>query len=453
MHGDYNNELIKNFASATDTEVSIALDRAGAAFQTWRWTPIEERMAILQKAADLLREKRSELGKILTTDMGKRIAEAEEEVDIAAGIIEQYARKASAFLAPQGLASESLDYSPTIVYEPMGVILAVEPWNYPYYQAARVIGPHIAAGNTLILKPASNVPQTALAIGEILTEAGLPEGVFTTLFANYDQISTMVKDDRVQGVALTGSEKAGRIVGAEAGANIKKTIMELGGADAFIILDDVDIDAVVEKAMSGRFYNSGQICSSAKRFIVVDSVYDEFLEKFKAAISTLKGGDPLDPQTNFAPLSSQQAVDNLKKDIADAVEGGATAIPLGEVPTTGAFLQPTILINISKTNPVFYRELFGPVPMVFRVKDEEEAIKVANDSPFGLGGSIHTKNVAHARELALKVEAGMVFINHGVTTAPDLPFGGVKNSGFGVELGEEGIHAFVTSKLVAVYEA
>jgi succinate-semialdehyde dehydrogenase/glutarate-semialdehyde dehydrogenase len=319
------------------------------------------------------------------------------------------------------------------------------------YQLARVAAPNLMAGNVVMVKHASNVPQAAAAFERLLLEAGAPEGAYTNLFATKDQINMLIDDPRVRGVSLTGSEGAGSVVAARAGKNLKKSTMELGGSDALIALADADLDKTVHWAMWGRMNNGGQCCVASKRFIVAEEIADEFLDKFKTAMAELKAGDPFDEATTLPPMSSQGAADELHAKIKAAVEAGATAIPLGEpVPTTGAFVQPTVLTDIAPDNPAYYQEFFGPVALFFRASSEDDAVRLANDSKFGLGGSVFTQDVERGVEVAKRMETGMVFINHPTWTKPDLPFGGINLSGYGHELSSLGIQEFVNKKLINV---
>jgi succinate-semialdehyde dehydrogenase/glutarate-semialdehyde dehydrogenase len=327
----------------------------------------------------------------------------------------------------------------------------VQPWNFPYYQLARVAGPNLMAGNVVMVKHASNVPQAAAAFERLLAEAGAPQGAYTNLYATKDQLSLLIDDPRVRGVALTGSEGAGAVVAARAGRNLKKSTMELGGSDALIALADADVDKTVAWARHGRMFNGGRCCVASKRIIVVDEIADEFLDRFQVALSELNAGDPFDESTTLPPMSSQGAADDLNEQITAAVEAGAKAIPCGEpVPTTGAFVRPTILTDITPDNPAYYQEFFGPVALFFRVKGEDEAVRLANDSRYGLGGSVFTQDVAHGVEVAKRIDTGMVSINHPTRLKADLPFGGVKISGYGNELADLGIQEFVNKKLINV---
>lgn len=450
----YTNELVRSFETATAEEVEAAIDHAHAAFLTWRETPHPDRAAVLAKAAGILRDRRTEFAKILTLEMGKVIGEAEAEVDLSADILQWYADRAEALLQPRPLeVADPAEGVATIVPQPLGVLYAVEPWNFPYYQVARVVGPQLSVGNTIILKHAGIVPQAAEAFESLLREAGLPDGAFINLFASHDATEQILADPRVRGVALTGSEAAGASIAAEAAKNLKKSTLELGGADAFIVLEDADIDKTVEWAVTGRHWNAGQVCTSSKRLIVVDAVYDEFLEKYRAGVAALKAGDPLDRSTTLAPLSSQDAADRLAEQVKEAVAHGASAEQLGDpVPTRGAFFQPTILTGVDAENPAFHEELFGPVSLIFRVADEDEAIAIANDSPFGLGGSVFTRDEERGRAVAEKMDTGMVYVNHPTMVKADIPFGGVKRSGYGHELTDLGLFEFVNQKVIDVVD-
>ena len=448
----YTGETLKTFPDATDAEVAQALERGHAAFQQWRLKPVKERVTFLQKAADLLRTRHTEYAKLLTTEMGKLLAEAEAEVELSAAILEYYVKHAEAELAPQPLPCEDPVVSEAqLVHEPLGIILAIEPWNFPYYQIARIMAPQLAAGNVILLKHASNVPQSAAAFEKLMQETGLPAGCFQNLYATRDQIETIINDPRVQGVALTGSEGAGALVAAQAGRALKKSTMELGGSDAFIVLDDADLDKAVKWAVFGRHWNGGQVCCSSKRIIVHESVHDEFIRRYTEGVAQLKAGDPLEASTTLAPLSSQQAADDVRRWIDEAVAHGATATVIGaEVPKQGAFVRPVLLTGVKPGNPVYHHEFFGPVSMIFKVKDEDEAIRLANDSPFGLGGSVFTQDIERGKRVAAQISTGMVYINHPTAVKADLPFGGIRRSGYGRELIGLGLKEFVNHKLVGV---
>ena len=448
----YTGEILKTFPDATDAQVAQALERGHAAFQQWRLQPVRERVTFLQKAADLLRARHTEYAKLLTTEMGKLLAEAEAEVELSAAILEYYVKHAEAELAPQPLPCEDPVVSEAqLVHEPLGIILAIEPWNFPYYQIARIMAPQLAAGNVILLKHASNVPQSAAAFEKLMQETGLPAGCFQNLYATRGQIETIINDPRVQGVALTGSEGAGALVAAQAGRALKKSTMELGGADAFIVLDDADLDKAVKWAVFGRHWNGGQVCCSSKRIIVHESIHDEFVRRYTEGVAQLKAGDPMEASTTLAPLSSQQAADDVRRWIDEAVAHGATATVIGaEVPRQGAFVRPVLLTGVKPGNPVYHHEFFGPVSMIFKVKDEDEAIRLANDSPFGLGGSVFTQDIERGKRVAAQISTGMVYINHPTAVKADLPFGGIRRSGYGRELIGLGLKEFVNHKLVGV---
>ncbi|KFI26447.1 NAD-dependent succinate-semialdehyde dehydrogenase [Paenirhodobacter enshiensis] len=448
----YTGETVATFPEATDAEVASALDRADAAFHEWRKTSFAHRAAVLQKAADLLRRDADEHARILTLEMGKLFAEAKAEVELSAKIFEYYVRNAEKLLAPEKLpVLDPEEGEAVLVHEPLGILLAIEPWNFPYYQIARILAPQLSAGNVLILKHASNVPQAAARFEKLMAEAGLLAGGFTNLYATRDQINMIINDPRVHGVALTGSEAAGAVVAAEAGKALKKSTMELGGADAFVVLKDADLDKTIDWAVFGRHWNGGQVCVSSKRMIVVDEVYDKFMEGYKKGVAKLVAGDPMDPATTLAPLSSQKAADDLKVQIAAAIAHGAKAEEVGPaVPNKGAFVQPTILTGMDGDNPARLWEFFGPVSMIFRARDEADAIRIANDTPFGLGGSVFTKDEKRGFEVASQIATGMVFVNHPTKVEADLPFGGIKRSGYGRELLGLGLKEFVNHKLIDV---
>ena len=447
----FNNEVVASFEDLTDEQAMELLGQAQKTFESWSQTSFPERTAVIKRSAAILRERSDEFARLLTLEMGKLYTEALGEVELSAQILDYYAEKSEGFLAPEPLNTASADDTAMLVSAPLGVILGVQPWNFPYYQLARVAGPNLMAGNVVMVKHASNVPQAAAAFEKLLLEAGAPAGAYTNLYATKDQINLLIDDERVRGVALTGSEGAGAVVAARAGKNLKKSTMELGGSDAFIALADCDLDKTVEWAVHGRVFNGGQCCVASKRIVIVDKIADEFLAKFQAAMSELNAGDPFDTATTLAPMCSQKAADDLNAQINAAVEAGAKAIPCGEsVPTNGTFIQPTILTDITPDNPAYYEEFFGPVALFFRVKDEDEAVRLANDSRFGLGGSVFTSDVQHGIEVAKRIETGMVNINHPARLKADLPFGGVKISGYGHELAHLGIEEFINKKLINV---
>jgi succinate-semialdehyde dehydrogenase/glutarate-semialdehyde dehydrogenase len=442
-------EVLKILPEHTDEQVWNALATADKAFRTWASRPFSERSKIIARSAQILLEQKEELARIATLEMGKRIAESRGEVELSASIMQYFADRAEAFLAPKKLDSAMGDAR--LEYSPFGVLLSIQPWNYPYYQLARFAGPHLMSGNVILLKHAPGVPQCALAFEQVLRQAGVPEGVYTNLFLSNDQAGALIDDPRVKGIALTGSERAGEAVASRAGKNLKKSTMELGGSDAFVVLDDADLEHTVAMAILGRFGNNGQTCIGAKRFIVVKSILDKFLPRFIAAAEKLKLGNPLDETVTLGPLSSDAALQLILKQIQEATSHGAQ-IALGgrRAGEVGSFLEPTVLTNITPDNPAYKQEFFGPAALVFPAKDEEEAIAIANDSPFGLGGSVYSSNIERAKRVASRMETGMVFINYPDVSLPELPFGGVKRSGYGKELSSLGIEEFVNTKLIFV---
>jgi succinate-semialdehyde dehydrogenase/glutarate-semialdehyde dehydrogenase len=445
----FSGEPVETYNELNDQELEAAIATAAACFETWRKKSYAERAVIIAKASTLMHEQAASLAHTMTLEMGKRIGEARGEVEFSSRILAYYAKNAERFLAPVKL-------NPTVgeahmESSPMGVIFGVEPWNFPYYQLARIAGPHLMAGNTLVVKHAGIVPQCAIAFEQLLIEAGAPLGLYTNLIISHDQSNKVVDDPRIRGVCLTGSVAAGQSIAARAGRNVKITSMELGGSDAFIVLEDADLARTIPWAVWGRMYNTGQTCCAAKRFIVVDSIADTFLEQFQAALGALKAGDPMDEKTTLGPLSSEAALLQLMKQVDEAVAKGATVVMGGKrIDRPGSYMEPTILTDIKPGNPAFRGEFFGPVALFFRVKDEDEAIALANDSDFGLGGSVWCKDTERGKRVASRVDTGMMFINNIDWSDAELPFGGIKNSGYGRELGDMGIQAFVNKKLVRV---
>jgi succinate-semialdehyde dehydrogenase/glutarate-semialdehyde dehydrogenase len=457
-------KLQKNFEDLSNAQLDNALASAQSCFQTWKHTSYTERAAILNKAAALLHAHVDDFAQLATLEMGKRIGEARGEVTFSGDILAYYAQHAETFLAPVKLHPQH--GAAHMESSPLGVLFCVEPWNFPYYQLARVAGPQLMAGNVLVVKHAGCVPQCAIAFEKLLLDAGAPVGAYTNLLISYEQSDRVIDDPRVKGVALTGSVDAGRSVAARAGQNLKKSTMELGGSDAFIVLDDADLDQVIPWAVWGRMYNAGQTCCAAKRFIVQDGIADQFLVRFKASLEALQPGDPMDEKTTLGPLSTEPALLQLLAQVDAAVKGGATLLQLlaqvdaavkggatlllggKRIARPGWFMQPTILTDIAPGNPAFRDEFFGPVVSFFRVKSEEEAIALANDSDFGLGGSVWTKDGARGLRVASRVDAGMLFVNNLDWADAELPFGGIKHSGYGRELGRMGIQEFVNKKLV-----
>ncbi len=447
----YTAQVVKGFGEIDDSALDALLQAAQTCFSTqWRDTGFPQRRAVLARAAALMRERAPQLAGLITLEMGKLIAQSQGEVALSAAILDYYAEHAESFLAPETLVTPR--GRAVVESSPLGVLLGVEPWNYPYYQVARFAAPNLMAGNVVMVKHASNVPQCALAFAQLMHDAGLPEGAYTNLFISTDQVGRLIDDPRVRGVALTGSEAAGAAVAARAGKNLKKSTLELGGSDAFIVLEDADMALALKHAVAGRMGNSGQACTASKRFIVVEAVADTFLDKFQTALSAFLPGDPMDPATTMAPLSSRAALDGLAEQIEVAVAHGARLLMGGQrVPgQAGAFMQPTVLTDIDAANPAYRQEFFGPVALFFRVADEKAAVALANDSPFGLGGSVFTKDTERGQRVARAIDTGMVFVNSAAVSSPELPFGGVKNSGHGRELSAAGILEFVNRKLIRV---
>jgi len=443
----FNSNLIKHFADISAKEYEAKLAKAQECYETWRHTSYGARAVIIAQAAKLLHEQADAFAHTMTLEMGKRIGEARGEVEFSSRILAYYAKNAERFLAPVKL--NPVNGEAHMESSPIGVIFGVEPWNFPYYQLARIAGPHLMAGNTLVVKHAGIVPQCALAFEHLLLEAGAPEGLYTNLFISHEQSDKVVDDPRIKGVCLTGSVAAGRSIAARAGRNLKVSSMELGGSDAFIVLEDADLDLTIPWAVWGRMYNAGQTCCAAKRFIVVESIADKFIACFKAALSALKAGDPMDEKTTLGPLSSEAALVQLLAQVDGAVAHGAKLLLGGKrIDRPGSYMEPSILTDIAPENPAFRDEFFGPVALFFRVKDEAAAIALANDSDFGLGGSVWTRDVARGKRVASKVETGMMFINNIDWSDAELPFGGIKDSGYGRELGDMGIQQFVNKKLV-----
>lgn len=446
----FNNQLIKEYPNHSDADIEATLRQADALYHSeWAKGSIDQRLPVLHKLADLLESHQEELAKIATQEMGKLIAQSRSEVQICAQIARYYADNAKKFLAPVKYDTELGDA--WVEHHPIGIIMAVEPWNFPYYQLIRVLAPNLAAGNSVICKHASIVPHCAEAFAHLVREAGAPEGAWTNLFISSDQVSAIIADPRVQGAALTGSEKAGSAVASQAAKHIKKSTLELGGNDVFIVLDDADLEKAVKTGVQARLANAGQVCTAAKRFIVHQKVADQFLRQFTDAFQQVKMGDPLDESTTLGPLSSKDALETLSKQVSEAVQKGVK-LHFGGKPANseGNFFEPTILTHITRDNPAYFEEFFGPVAQIYVVQDDEEAVRLANDSHYGLGGAIFSRDIERAKEMASRIETGMVYINWLTDTAAELPFGGVKRSGFGRELSDLGIKEFVNQKLVVV---
>ncbi|MEN4977942.1 NAD-dependent succinate-semialdehyde dehydrogenase [Erwinia billingiae] len=444
------NKLVKTWTDHNDQQVEQALKTADDLYHSsWSKGDIQPRLQVLKKMADLIDARVEELAKTASVEMGKLINQSRGEVQLCAQIARYYAENAERFLAPTRYPSELGEA--WVENHPIGVLVAVEPWNFPFYQLMRVLAPNLAAGNPVLAKHAANVPHCATLFEELVTEAGAPKGAWTNLFISNDQVAALIADDRVQGAALTGSERAGSAVAQQAGKYLKKTTLELGGNDVFVVLDDCDLDKAVKAGVGARLSNCGQVCTAAKRFIVHEKVADAFFEKFTQAFRDVKIGDPLDESTTLGPLSSSTARDTLVKQVEQAVSKGAKLHIGGKVVAgEGCFYEPTILSGITRDNPAYFEEFFGPVAQVYVVKDDEEVVKLANDSHYGLGGAVFSKDIARAKKLASRIETGMVYINSASDTSAELPFGGVKRSGYGRELSDLGIKEFVNQKLVVV---
>jgi len=443
-------ELVKEYALHAPAEVEQAVATAHRLFlSSWSQGPIEPRLAVLSKLAELIDERAGVLAKAMSIEMGKPIAQARSELKLCATISRYYAENANDFLKPTPYASTAGEA--WVEYHPIGCLLAIEPWNFPIYQLVRVIAPAIAVGNPVLFKHSEIVPHCAELFEAIAHDAGAPEGACTNLYISIDQVAELIGDDRIQGVALTGSERAGSAVAARASEKLKKATLELGGADVFVVLDDCDLAKAVKVGVGARLYNAGQMCTAAKRFVLHEKIADDFLDAFSKQLQSAKMGDPLDETTTLGPLSSKGALDRLSQQVDAAVAKGAT-LAFGGKPANrpGYFFEPAILTGIERDNPAFYEEFFGPVAQVYVVANDDEVVALANDSHFGLGGSIFSSDIERAKALASRIETGMVFINSATDSLPELPFGGIKRSGFGRELGDVGILEFVNRKLVVV---
>jgi len=442
-------EVLANFDEYTPRQVDQALAEAAAAFPAWRERSFAERGDLMRRAASVLRENKERYARLLTLEMGKPITQAEAEIEKCAWNCDFYAESAERFLTSEHIATNARDSY--VAFEPLGVILAVMPWNFPFWQVIRFAAPALMAGNTAVLKHASNVPQSALAIEELFRESGFPSGVFRTLLVSSGQVESIIADDRVRAVTLTGSDAAGTKIAEAAGRHLKKTVLELGGSDPYIVLEDADLQAAAEVGAMARCQNNGQSCIAAKRFIVVDSVADEFEEQFAEAIARLKVGNPLERETQVGPLARDDLRDALELQVRASVDQGARVVMGGErLAGRGYFFAPTLLTNVSLSMPAWREETFGPAAALVRAGDADEAISLANDSRYGLGASLWTTDLKRGQALARRIESGAVFINGMVASDPRLPFGGVKRSGYGRELGEFGIREFVNVQTVWV---
>jgi succinate-semialdehyde dehydrogenase/glutarate-semialdehyde dehydrogenase len=442
-------ETVKEYPTISDSELKDAIGTADEAHRTWSAsTTAAQRGALIRRVGELHTERRQELGEIITREMGKPIEQALGEVDFCTAIYDFYADNAEELMADEPIKLLDGGGSAFVRRSSLGVLLGIMPWNYPYYQVARFAGPNLVVGNTILLKHAPQCPESAAAIEQIYDDAGFPDGAYINIYATNEQIEWVIADPRVRGVSLTGSERAGAAVAAIAGRNLKKVVLELGGSDPFILLNTDDLDATVQSAVDARLENTGQACNAGKRFIVVDDLYEPFLEKFTAALTAVTPGDPSSSETAIGPLSSKTAADRLEDQVRRTVDQGAKLVAGGT--REGNFYAPTVLTDITPENDGYREEFFGPVAAVYRVGNEEEAVALANDTPFGLGSYVMTNDQEQAQRVAEQLDTGMVFINAVGAEGAELPFGGVKRSGFGRELGRFGADEFVNKKLIRV---
>lgn len=442
--------ILASYPTISDAEVDTALTSSQQAYRRWRQVSVDERCGLLRRVADAFRADSARLADIITREMGKTTAEARGEVALVADIFDYYADHGAAFAADRELPRGDA----VLRLAPIGVLLGIMPWNYPYYQISRFAAPNLALGNTVVVKPAPSCPESALAIAEIFERAGAPGHVYENLFITDEQAGNAIDHPAVQGVSLTGSERAGRAVGERAGRALKKVVLELGGSDPFIVLDDADIDAAVSAAVDGRMSNAGQACTASKRIIVVDAVYAEFLAKFSAAVRRLRVGDPHSANVDLGPLSSQRAADQVRAQVADALDNGASIVVGGDnTGFRGAFVEPTVLAGVTTTACAYREEIFGPVAVVHRASDAVDAVRIANDTPYGLGSVVFGKDPAVIETIVDALDVGMVSINGPSQTRPDLPFGGIKGSGVGRELGPAGMMEFANQKVIRTHPA
>ncbi|MEY2501949.1 MAG: succinate-semialdehyde dehydrogenase / glutarate-semialdehyde dehydrogenase [Verrucomicrobiota bacterium] len=442
-------ETLREFAALDSTEIDARLANAERAFRAYRKTSFRQRADWLNGAADLLEKEKPKLARVMTLEMGKLLRAAEDEIAKCAKGCRFYAEKGEEFLTEKKVDTESARNF--VRYEPMGPVLAIMPWNFPFWQVFRFAAPALMAGNVTLLKHAANVPQCALAIEDIFRRAGFPDGVFQTLLIETEKVRAVIDDPRVKAVTLTGSERAGSEVASAAARQIKKSVLELGGSDPFIVMPSADLEAAVKTGVAARIQNAGQSCIAAKRFILSDKIYDAFLSDFVGRMRSLQVGDPLDPTTEIGPLASEAILSGVEEQVQKSVAAGARLLTGGKrIDRPGFFFEPTVLADIPRESSAYHEEIFGPVACCFRASDAADAIRIANDSSFGLGATAWTKDSGEQELFAAELEAGMVFINSMVASDPRLPFGGAKRSGFGRELGAEGIREFVNVKTVSI---
>ncbi|GAB2998973.1 NAD-dependent succinate-semialdehyde dehydrogenase [Amycolatopsis acidiphila] len=440
-------ELVEEIPNATAEQVEDAIGRVRRAYPGWRDVPVTDRAKIVLRAGELFAERSAELTAVMTLEMGKRVSEGRGEIGVVADIFDYYGTHGPDLLADEPLTIKG--GHAVIAKEPIGALLGVMPWNFPCYQVARFVAPNLVLGNTILLKHASICPRSAAAIEDILREAGVPEDVYVNTFASSKQVPGILADPRIQGVSLTGSEQAGVSVAAEAGRNLKRCVLELGGSDPLIVLDTADLDETVRATATARMRNCGQSCNAPKRMIVLDDIYEEYVEKLTARVADhYVPGDPADPATTLPPLASISAADEVAGQVRKAVAQGATLRTGGERVHPGAYLEATVLTDVTPDMDAYYEEIFGPVVLVFRARTEDDAVAIANDSPFGLGASVFGTDPGRMRRVAGRIESGMVYLNRAGGSQADLPFGGIKRSGMGRELGAAGIEEFMNKKSI-----
>lgn len=443
----YNNEVLATFEEMTEEEINKIITKANKAYKSWKDTSFEQRAKVLKRAAELFRDKKEELSILMAKEMGKKLEHGRAEIDLVSDIFDYYADEGEKLLSPTKLITK--DGEGTIFNQPVGIIFGIQPWNFPFYQPARGTAPNLMAGNVIVTKHASNVQQCSAAFEQIMLDAGAPKGVYTNVVVSGKNAGIVIADDRVQGVSFTGSNIAGSKVAEQAGKNVKKTVLELGGTDPFIVLEDANIEKTADYLAETKMLGSGQICISPKRIILIESIAENFLSRLKEKLGNLEAGDPSVEGEHYGPLCNEKAAIDVENQIKKSVEGGATLLLGGK--RNNAFISPTILTNIPKGVPAFEEEIFGPVANIFIVKDEDEAIEVANNSLFGLGSSVYTSDEKRGLRVAQKLEAGTAFINQMSWTYSSMPMGGVKKSGYGRELGHLGIKEFVNEKLIRTF--